>query len=52
MLAVHENKNINYVRIVGVLKALRDNGNISYDEYARATAFYKKLTGADIVLAE
>lgn len=52
MLAEKTEKNIKYVRIVAVLKSLRDSGGISHKEYNRAIIYYKKMTGADIIIAD
>lgn len=52
MLAEKQTKSANYIRIVSVLKCLRDSGKISLKEYSRAKSFYKKMTGADIVIAD
>ena len=50
MLAENTTKNANFIRIVTILRNLRDNGSISEQEYLRAKKYYMKLTGADIVL--
>ena len=50
MLAENTTKNANFIRIVTILRSLRDNGSISEQEYIRAKKYYMKLTGADIVL--
>lgn len=52
MLAENKTKNANYLRVISILKSLRDSGDISWKEYSRAKAYYKKLTGADIVIAD
>ena len=52
MLAEKTEKNINFVRIVAVLKSLRNSGGISQKEYNRAKTYYKKMTGADIIIAD
>lgn len=52
MLAENCKKNANYLRIIAVLRFLRDGGDITADEYARAKKYYLKLTGADIVLVD
>lgn len=51
MLAENKTKSANYLRIISMLKLLRDNGEITAKEYNRAKQYYKKLTGADIVIA-
>lgn len=52
MLAENKRKNINFVRIVSVLKSLREEGSITREEYYRAKTFYQKLTGADIIVVD
>ena len=52
MLAEKTEKNIKFVRIVAVLKSLRNSGGISQKEYNRAKTYYKKMTGADIIIAD
>lgn len=52
MLAENKTKNINFVRIVSVLKSLREEGSITREEYNRAKSFYQKLTGADIIVVD
>ena len=49
MLSEVQTKSANYLRIIAVLKALRERGYINDKEYARAKKYYRKLTGADIV---
>ncbi len=51
MIAQNETKNINYIRIVNILRSLRENGSITEKEYMRAKKYYQKLTGADIIVA-
>ena len=51
MVAENTTKNANFIRIVTILRNLRDNGSITEQEYLRAKKYYLKLTGADIVLA-
>ena len=48
MLSEVQTKSANYLRIIAVLKALRERGYIN----ARAKKYYRKLTGADIVIAD
>ena len=43
MLAEKTEKNIKFVRIVAVLKSLRNSGGISQKEYNRAKTYYKKM---------
>lgn len=52
MIAENTTKNINFVRIVYVLKYMRDGGHITASEYDRAKTYYSKLTGADIIIAD
>ena len=52
MVVEKQTKSANYIRIVAVLKSLRDTGKINSKEYIRAKNFYKNLTGADIVIAD
>lgn len=52
MKAEKQTKSANYIRIIAVLKSLRDNGKISAKEYGRAKKYYRNLTGADIVIAD
>lgn len=52
MLAEVQTKSANYIRILSVLKALKESGYINEKEYARAKKYYRKLTGADIVIAD
>lgn len=39
------------MRIVSILKHLRDTGAITLKEYNKAKDYYARLTGADIVIA-
>ena len=50
MIAEKTKQNANYFRIVTILRSLLNSGEISKNEYNRAKAYYKKLTGADISL--
>lgn len=52
MIAEKKTKCANYIRIVSILKSLRDNGKISPREYSRAKNYYRNLTGADIIIAD
>ena len=52
MLAEKNTKNANFLRIISVLKYLRDGEIITDTEYARAKKYYQKLTGADIVITD
>lgn len=44
--------NINFIRIVNILKDLRDSGLITAEEYAHAKEYYRKMTGADIAVCD
>ena len=48
MIVEKQTKCANYIRIVAILKNLRDTGKISPKEYGRAKTNYRRLTGADI----
>ncbi len=52
MLSTKETKSANFIRIIYVLKGLRDEGQISSEEYQKAKKFYQKFTGADIVISD
>ena len=52
MLAVHSQKNANYLHILGGLRYLRDEKLISEAQYLRAKNYYRKLTGADITVLD
>ncbi len=52
MLSEHQNKNINFVHIMQMLKSLLQSGAINQEEYTRAKKYYQKVTGADLIVAE
>ncbi len=52
MIAQNKTKNANFIRIINMLRHLRDTAVISPVEYNRARKYYQKLVGADIVIAE
>lgn len=52
MIAEKQTKSANFLRIIAILKSLRDDGKINIHEYSRAKKYYKKLTGADIIIAD
>lgn len=52
MKAEKQTKSANFIRIIAILRCLRDQGKISPKEYGRAKNYYKNLTGADIVIAD
>lgn len=52
MLSFKNTKNANFLFIVDMLKNLLSQELITEKEYDRAKKYYRKLTGADIVLAQ
>lgn len=52
MVSEKQTKSANYLCILSVLRHLLDSGKITEKEYGRAKKYYKKLTGADIVIAD
>lgn len=52
MLSLKNTKNANSLFIVDMLKGLLSQELITEKEYDRAKKYYRKLTGADIVLAQ
>lgn len=52
MLAQNTKENANFIGIVLMLRCLRNEQLITTKEYSRAKAYYRKLTGADIVIAD
>ena len=52
MTVENKTKSANYLNIIAVLQQLKNKGCINEKEYARAKQYYKKLTGADIVIVE
>lgn len=52
MLAEKKTKCANYIRIVSILKSLRERGKITLEEYGRAKDYYRNLTGVDIIIAD
>lgn len=52
MLSFKNTKNANFLFIVDMLKALLSQELITEKEYDKAKKYYRKLTGADIVLAQ
>ena len=52
MIAEKQTKSANFLRIIAMLKSLRDDGKISIQEYSRAKKYYKKLTGADTIITD
>ena len=51
MIAENKTKNANFLRLLHILRSLREDRMITPDEYDRAKKYYRKLTGADIVIA-
>ena len=49
---MNQNKDMNYARILEVLRHLRAKTVISEKEYRKAKKYYQKLTGANLVLAD
>jgi len=52
MLSVKNTKNKKYICIIGILKDLLVKEMITPSEYQRAEKYYRKITGADIVLID
>ena len=52
MTVENKTKSANYLNIISVLQQLKNKGCINEKEYARAKQYYRKLTGADIVIVE
>ena len=52
MISEKQTKSANYICILSVLRGMREDGSITEKEYRRAKEYYRKLTGADIVLSE
>ena len=50
MVTESQTKSVNLLRIITELQRLRDLGAITETEYQRAKQYYKRLTGADIVI--
>ncbi len=50
MLTETQKKSANFIRIVAALKYLRDTKVITEKEYCRAKKYYRRLTGADIII--
>ncbi len=52
MISEKSRNNINFMRIVFILRNLRVSGMITTDEYKRAKGYYQKVTGADIAVID
>ena len=52
MTVENKTKSANYLNIISVLQHLKNKGCINEKEYAIAKQYYRKLTGADIVIVE
>ena len=50
MLCEKNTNNINFLRIVVILRKLRECGMITEKEFKRAKEYYEKMTGADIAV--
>lgn len=50
MLCQKNKNNVNFLRIVVILRRLRDCDLITEQEFRRAKAYYLRLTGADIAV--
>ena len=50
MITACQSSSANFLRIIVILQRLRDQGVITEIEYQRAKQYYKRLTGADIVV--
>ena len=45
-------KNLSFLRMVGVLRKLREQKVITEAEYRRAKKYYQRLMGADIAIVD
>ena len=52
MVTENKTKNANYIRIIAILRNLRDDSVISNKEYNRAKRYYAKLTGSNIIIVD
>ncbi len=52
MLCEKNKNNVNFLRIVVILRKLRDCGLITTVEYKRAKDYYEKVTGADMIICD
>lgn len=52
MITETEKKSANFLRIITVLRSLRNDGTITEKEYLRAKKYYQNLTGADLMIAD
>lgn len=52
MVTEKQTNSANYLRIITQLRHLLNTGKITQKEYTKAKKYYKKLTGADIVIAD
>ncbi len=50
MITACQSKSASFLHIIVVLQKLRDQGVITEIEYQRAKQYYKRLTGADIIV--
>ena len=51
MVSEKARKNAGYLQILFRLKKMKDRKVITNEEYEKARAYYRQLTGADVVLA-
>lgn len=52
MLSNAKTKSTDFLRIVTILKSLRNKNLITEKEYNSAKSYYRKLIGADIVIID
>ncbi len=52
MITETQKTSIKYLKILSVLRQLVTDGTINEDEYKKAKKYYKKLTGADLAIAD
>ena len=51
MISENQTKNANYLRIICILKSMRDSRIITVKEYHKAKQYYCDLIGADLIIA-
>lgn len=44
-------RNARFLGIIGILRAMRNKGAITNEEYRKAKAYYEKLTETDLILS-
>lgn len=52
MITENQAQSANFLRIIAVLKELREQKKITEKEYYKAKSFYRTLTGADIAVVD